>query len=296
MSVRLPSLMHLRCFESAARHESFTAAAGEMGMTQSAISKKVRELEADVGFDLFQRVGRGVTLTAAGRSFSENLAADLNGLRKTIQGAVAAGARKTTLSIGILPTFANLWLIPRLPDFFARHPDIELSLSTQLVPFDFDQEPLDLAFHYGGENWPGTKMLHLFGEKVAPVCSPEFRDAHGLTPDLHELSTAPLLHLASRSNAWPDWLERVSIERDSMLEGKYFDQHSMVISAAIASLGVAIVPLQMVERELSSGELVRLEGPEMETGQSYYLVRPAGRISDPARVFETWVQRQAARR
>ncbi|GAA6199193.1 LysR substrate-binding domain-containing protein [Aquicoccus sp. SU-CL01552] len=295
MSIRLPSLTHLRCFESAARHESFTIAAEDMGMTQSAVSKKIRELEADLGFDMFQRVGRGVALTEAGRRFAENLSADLGGLRKTVQEAVAGGARKTTLSIGILPTFANLWLIPRLPDFLAEHPDIELSLSTRLVPFDFEREPLDLAFHYGGENWPGTRMHHLFGEKVAPVCSPRFREAHGLGADLRNLSDAPVLHLASRTNAWPDWMAQAGIDRAAPLEGRYFDQHSMVISAAIASLGAAIVPMQMVERELASGELVRLGGPEVTTGQSYYLVRPVGRLSEPAEAFEGWVLRQAAR-
>ncbi|MDU8926167.1 LysR substrate-binding domain-containing protein [Alisedimentitalea sp. MJ-SS2] len=295
MSARLPKLMQLRCFETAARHESFTAAAEELGMTQSAISKKIRELETDLGFDLFLRVGRGVVLTAAGRNFADRLASDLNGLRKTVQEAVAAGARKTALSIGILPTFANLWLIPRLPDFFARHPEIELSFSTRLVPFDFDHEPVDLAFHYGRENWPGTQMLHLFGEKVVPVCSPEFRYAHGMENDPGNLSQAPLLHLTSRPRAWSDWIEKAGIHKTSPLEGRYFDQHSMVISAAIASLGAAIVPVQMVARELSSGELVRLDDTEMTTGKSYYLVRQAGPASPPIVAFETWVRKQSAR-
>ncbi|MCP9484149.1 LysR substrate-binding domain-containing protein [Shimia sp. CNT1-13L.2] len=292
MSLRLPSLTHLRCFESAARHQSFTATAEELGMTQGAVSKKIKELETDVGFDLFQRVGRGVVLTAAGRSFAENLTRDLEGLKATVQDAVAAGAGKSTLSIATLPTFANLWLIPRLPAFFELHPEIEVSLSTRLVPFEFDTEPFDLAFHYGTENWPGTTMRHLFGEQMVAVCSPAFRDHHGLD-NLANLDNVPLLHISTRSDSWPDWIERAGGVARPRKDGRYFDQHSMVISAAKASLGAAIVPLVVVAQELEAGHLVRLGETTLTTEKSYYLVRPAGYKSEPARAFETWVTQQA---
>jgi LysR family glycine cleavage system transcriptional activator len=138
-------------------------------------------------------------------------------------------------------------------------------------------------------------MLHLFGESVAPVCAPGFRDCHGLKGDLGNLAEVPLLHLSSRSQAWPEWFGLAGLHRSSVREGRYFDQHSMVIAAAIASLGVALVPLQMIGRELQGGDLVRLDGPVLTTGQSYYLVRPAGSRPDPGRAFEDWVREQVAK-
>ncbi|MGR3760144.1 LysR substrate-binding domain-containing protein [Roseobacteraceae bacterium NS-SX3] len=292
MPFRLPGLTHLRGFEAAARHQSFTAAAEELGLTQSAVSKKIRELETDLGFALFQRAGRGIALTPAGQQFAARISADLSRLQKTVQEAVAAGAGKSVVSVAVLPAFASLWLIPRLPGFFARHPGIELSFATRLEPFDFSREPFDLAFHYGRDNWPGTRMTHLFGERMIPVCAPAFKSAHGLD-DLANLERAPLVHLASRSSAWAGWAAKAGIGTASRRDGLYFDQHAMVISAAAAGLGAALVPLGMAARELESGQLVRLDGPELTTGNSYYLVRPDAAAAAPVLEFEAWVRKEA---
>lgn len=293
--MRLPSLTHLRCFEAAARHQSFTAAGEEIGLTQSAVSKKVKELEVDLGFELFQRVGRGVVLTAAGAGLAQDLAQDLGGLRSSLQKAVAAGAGRSALRIAVLPTFANRWLIPRLPDFFDRHPEIELSLSTRLEPFDFAREPFDLAIHYGSDNWPGARMVVLFGEQMVPVAAPEFFAAHRLAQP-ETLPKVPLVHLDSRSDAWGNWFREAGIQGQPRQDGRYFDQYSMVIGAAVAGLGAAIVPFDMVTGELSSGALKQLPGPGLRSHKRYYLVHPHGPVSDPMQKFKTWMTRQLRRK
>lgn len=289
--MRFPSLTHLRCFESAARHQSFTAAGEEMGLTQSAVSKKVKELETDLGFELFQRVGRGVLLTPAGQGLARDLAQDLGGLRASLQKAVAAGAGRSTLRVAVLPAFANLWLIPRLPDFFVRYPEIELNFATRLEPFDFSSETFDFAIHYGLDNWPGTQMTELFGERVVPVCAPGFFARYQLQ-QVENIPNMPLIHLDSRANAWGDWFHKAGMEGQPRQDGRYFDQHAMVISAAVAGLGAALVPFDMVSREISGGDLVQLEGPVLGSRKRYYLVRPHGSLSQAGKNFETWVKRQ----
>lgn len=289
--MRLPRLTHLRCFESAARHQSFTAAAEELGLTQSAVSKKVKELEADLGFDLFQRSGRGVLLTTAGQGLAADLALDLAGLRATLHKAAAAGAGRSALRLAVLPGFATHWLIPRLPDFFARHPEVELSFSTRLEPFEFARENFDLAVHYGSDNWPGTQMLPLFGEEMVPVCAPGFHAAQGLE-QVQNLAAAPLLHLDSRAGAWTEWFERAGLSVAPRQDGRYFDQHAMVIAAAIAGLGAAIVPYDMVAQNIAAGSLRRIAGPELVSRKRYYLVRPQGELGAAGQKFERWVKKQ----
>lgn len=292
MKHHLPSLMHLRCFERAARHQSFTAAAEELHMTQSAVSKKIRELEADLGIDLFQRSGRGVALTQAGQRFAADLEYDLLNLQNTVQKAVSSGSGKVTLSIATLPTFANLWLIPRLPTFLADHPEIELNFSTRLEPFDFQREPFDLAVHYGLENWPNTRMQHLFGETMAPVCSPGFFERHGLE-QIHKIKDCPLLHLQSRPDVWADWFHTAGYSKPDSREGRYFDQYSMIITAAVAALGAALIPLAMIRRELKDGRLVQIGGPTLTSDKSYFLVRPHGNAGRHIRKFEEWLKKEA---
>ncbi|EBA14719.1 transcriptional regulator, LysR family protein [Roseobacter sp. SK209-2-6] len=289
--MRLPSLTHLRCFEAAARHQSFTSAGEELGLTQSAVSKKIKELETDLGFDLFQRVGRGVVLTSAGQGLAADLAQNLGALRNSLQKAVAAGAGKSALRIAVLPTFANRWLIPRLPDFFDQHPEIELNLLTRLEPFDFTRDPFDLAIHYGFDNWPGAQMSPLFGEQMVPIAAPAFLERHGLT-DPGGLPHVPLLHLDSRSDAWGDWFKSAGISRQMRQDGRYFDQYSMVIAATIAGLGAAIVPIDMVAQELEAGILVQMQGPALVSNKRYFLVRPHGVASEPAQQFELWLRKQ----
>lgn len=265
--MRLPSLTHLRCFEAAARHQSFTAAGEEIGLTQSAVSKKVKELEVDLGFELFQRVGRGVVLTAAGARLAKDLAQDIGSLRNSLQKAVAAGAGRSALRLAVLPTFANRWLIPRLPDFLDRHPDIELNISTRLHPFDFARDPFDLAIHYGSDNWPGARMVELFGEQMVPVAAPGFFETHQLQ-NKSSLPQVPLVHLDSRSDAWGDWFREARVEGQPRQDGRYFDQYSMVIGAAVAALGAAIVPIDMVSDELKAGMLIQVPGPSLRDRKS----------------------------
>ena len=235
----MPSFAVLRSFECAARHESFTAAAEELHLTQSAISRQIKELEAAVGVELFARVGRRVRLTEAGDRFATELTVDLERIRQTVFRAVSAGERNKALRIATLPTFATRWLVPRLADFERRHPGTEINLTARLDRFDFAAEHFDAAIHFGAPNWPGAEAERLCDEVVVPVATSSFAAEHGLnTPD--DLLAAPLIHLETRPTAWNQWFALVGIDGIGAVHGKQFSQFSMVIAGALASLGACL--------------------------------------------------------
>ncbi len=289
----LPSHSVLRSFECAARRQSFTQAAEELHLTQSAISRQVKELERAIGTDLFRRVGRRVVLTDAGRNLARDLSIDLENIRQSVLRAIAAGDRGMSLRIGVLPTFASRWLIPRLPDFSVRHPRIILNLATRLKPFDLDRERFDLAIHFGAQDWPDTKMQRLFGEEMVPVCAPAFRAAHAITHE-HQIQDVPLLHLRTRPLAWANWFENAGLDERGARSGGQFDQFSMLIAGAVASLGAALLPRYMIERELGNESLVPLSDRVLETSNAYYLVAPAGSTQPHVQEFSAWLTSSVA--
>ncbi|SJM30287.1 LysR substrate-binding domain-containing protein [Mesorhizobium delmotii] len=290
----LPSYALLRSFECAARHDSFTQAAEELRLTQSAISRQVKELEEMIGVTLFRRVGRRVTLTEAGKRFAADLAVDLENVKQSVVRAIAAGERNSTLRIGILPTFASRWLIPRLATFLNDHPNIDIRLETRTLPFDLTRERFDVAIHFGKANWPDARMNKLFDEEMLPVASPKFRDTYMVTEPAR-LAAAPLLHLITRESAWIDWFAMNGISDKRLLSGQHFDQFSMIISAAASSLGAALLPRYLIERELEQGILIPLSDTPLKTQNSYFVVSPAGDVNPQLNTFSRWLISTARR-
>lgn len=289
--ILLPSLTALRSFECAARHGSFTLAAEELHLTQSAVSRQVKELELTIGTPLFHRIGRRVVLTDAGRGLADELAVELENIRHTLLRAVAAGSVGSSLRVATLPTFATRWLIPRLADFERRHPGIEVNLNTRLEPFDMARERFDLAIHYGAEDWPGCQLERLCEEVVIPVVNPEL--LRRLAPTAPgDLVKAPLLHLESRPQAWGEWFQRAGIAVPPFLPGKRFDQFGMIIAAIQAGLGVGLIPRYLIETELVSGGLVQTMGPELRSAGAYWIARPLGVDNANARLFSAWMHGQ----
>lgn len=291
----LPSFNVLRSFESAARFESFTLAAEELNLTQSAISRHIKELETVLGFEVFRRSGRRVILTKAGSNLADDLTVDLDRIKSTLFKAVSSGSEKASLKIATLPTFASRWLIPRLPDFQEKHPGIEINLSTRMKTFDFQHENFDLAIHFGENNWPDTDMTKLCDELLLPVCSPGFVKKHKIS-EVSDVFSAPLLHISTRPNAWNQWLKKEGYPSETLLPGKRFDQFSMVISGALASIGVGLVPDYHIERELEAGSLVALRDEPLRTEMSYFLVTPEGQHDDKVAIFNAWIATQVRQR
>lgn len=284
-----PSHSVLRSFASAARHQNFTQAAEELHLTQSAISRQVKELEDIIGTALFRRTGRRVLLTKAGQTLAEELSIDLENIHQTIMRAVSAGRKGSAIRMAVLPGFASRWLIPRLPEFSQIYPDIEVSMSTRLKPFDMNREHFDLAVHFGADDWPDTDMRELCTETMIAVVSPEFKKRFKVT-GVNRLTKVPLLHMETRPMIWRQFFHQNSIDGEVARAGRYFDQFSMIIAGAIASLGAALIPTYLIEHELEAGQLLPVGKATVTTKNSYYLVTPFNRENAEVDLLCNWMK------
>ena len=288
----LPSLSSLQAFEASARHLSFTRAAEELNLSQGAISRQVSALEQSLGIALFERIRQRIVLTQAGKAYAEDVREALGRISAATLNAIAFKGTGGSLELAILPTFGTRWLIPRLPDFSHRHPEVTLNFSTRIVPFDFSRDPLDAAIHFGDAVWPGAVMHRLMGETIVPVASPALVERLGLhAPE--DVLRAPLLRQATRPRAWGEWLAAQGLEPERALNGPSFEQFAMVAQAAVAGLGLAIVPRFLVEDELKSGALTIPIARPIESKQAYWLVYPEQKKDRPALIaFREWLLAQ----
>ncbi len=289
----LPSLQELVAFEAAGRYGSFTQAAEELNLTQSAVSKQIRQVEEALNIPLFERVRGGVVLTSAGRAYFTATQEVLRRLETSTHAAVASAGSETVLNLAVLPTFATRWLIPRLPQF-ASLGGGTVNLATRLEPFAFEETNFDLAIHYGAPHWPNAHSEYLFDEVVAPVASPSYL-GHKPLHRPKDLQRATLLQLSTRPAQWADWFQNVGVDCAHPLRGPLFDQFSMTVQAAIASLGVALVPLFLVQDEVAAGKLVILFDRPVRGPSAYYAVVPSGKRHDPLVLrFLAWLLDQAS--
>lgn len=288
----LPAMSVLAAFESAARLGSFTAAAAELHLTQSAVSRQIRSLEDLLGAALFVRERQTVRLTPAGEAYAQEIRRALQQIATATLG-FRANPQGGTLNLAILPTFGTRWLAPRLPRFQTAHPGITINLSTRLAPFDFQAEALDAAIHFGAPEWPGAKLDFLMNETVVPACSPALRARYKLRKPA-DLLRAPLMHLVSRPDAWERWLQAAGVEFDEV-HGMLVDQFAVAAQAAIAGLGVALLPTFLIEAELARQDLVRAVDRPMESAGGYYLAWPVGRSTyPPLQAFRQWIRDEVA--
>ena len=287
--VPLPSLDALRAFQSAARHQSFSKAASDLNVTQGAISRQIRVLESRLGVLLFQRVRRRVVLTDSGHAYLLEVRRLLSDLESATLRLTTIGERANVLHLAVQPGVATHWLIPRLPDFFTKYPNVSVSCSVRQAPFDFSTEPFDAAFHLGAPTWPNAVLYPVMNECLVPVCTPAFRATYGIRR-VADLTRTPLLQLATRPAAWSSWFETAKLPTANAFHGLVFDNLAMLAAAASARLGVALLPTFLVEAELADGRLVALARPQ-QTRDSYYLVVPEAKAASPrVSAFVQWIE------
>ncbi|MBN4055229.1 LysR family transcriptional regulator [bacterium AH-315-K03] len=195
----LPSISMLMALDAAARTGSFTAAARELNLTQGAVSRQISALENQLDVMLFKREKKSICLTDAGKMYTQEIHDALQAIRNASLNAMT-NPLNGNLNLAILPTFGTRWLMPRFPDFLAKNPDITVNFVSKLSPFDFQQENLHAAVHYGLPDWPGTHSTFLMREEAVPVCSPEYLKKNPIKYP-SDLAALPLLHLATRSDA-----------------------------------------------------------------------------------------------
>lgn len=293
MSKRLvPSMTALQCFEAAARHLSFTRAAEELHLTQSAVSKQVAQLEEMLRHHLFLRIRRRLQLTPAGALYLAEVNKILTQVDMSSRYVLTYGTQTEVLKVATQPSFGVRWLIPHLKGFGKRHPNIHLDIRNEMEPFALLQGSADVVFFYGQGTWPGATCLELFGEEVVPVCAPELLQDRTL-PDASAVAELVLLQSTSRPQAWHEWFLEQGLHTDNSYHGPRFDTFYMALSAAQAGCGVALVPRYLVAKELAEGSLVLAWDHAMKSNGAHYLAYAEHAAEVPkVRALVEWVREQ----
>jgi LysR family glycine cleavage system transcriptional activator len=281
----LPSLNGLRAFEAAARHMSFTRAAAELNVTQTAISHQIRRLEEQLGIPLFVRRNRALALTRQAEDYLPSIRSAFEDLRR----ATARLRRPENEGLLLVSTTASLatkWLVTRVAAFQDAHPGMEVRITTSTDLVDFQRDEVDMAVRYGRGAWPGLRADWLMEEDSFPVCSP----ALGLhRPE--DLVNHPLLHLTTSRDNWQLWLTAAGLPASIAAQrGLIFDQAFMVVQAAIEGLGVAMGRRHLVEADIAAGRLVAPFDTVLPLDAGWYVVAPVATANAPkiAR-FRDWL-------
>jgi LysR family transcriptional regulator, glycine cleavage system transcriptional activator len=290
MTVRLPSLNGLRAFEAAARHLSFTRAASELNVTQTAISHQIKRLEEELGIRLFIRQNRALELTAEARDYLPGIRAAFNDLRLATDRLLQKGD-DNVLTVSTLASFAAKWLLPRLSAFQEAHPGIDVRITTSTSLVDFARDNVDAAIRYGRGQWPGVRSTWLMADEVFPVCSPELLKGKHPLRQPEDLRHHVLLNTSSFDDDWRQWLTAAGLPPNiSGQRGIAFDQIFMTVQAAIDGVGVAMGRTSYVRDDIAKGRLVVPFDIALPVDAGFYLVSPEGGIDRPKlRAFRQWL-------
>ncbi|ASW03197.1 LysR substrate-binding domain-containing protein [Paraburkholderia aromaticivorans] len=288
-----PSVTELLAFTSAAKHLNFSRAARELGLTPSAVSRQIASLETSFGVQLFIRDGRELVLTRAGNLYRARVGNPLREIGNASLELMSAAGQSDLLTIASVPTFTTKWLIPRLPDFLSRTPGVTISFSRHLAHGDMFPLDLDAAIRYGDGSWEGVQCDYIDGRTFLLVCAPDYRHRNPLRQP-QDAARAPRLLHGQAERVWGQWAERYGVCDMHVLAGPRFEQYSVLIQAAQAGLGLALIPAFLVRDDLAAGTLVEPLTAPIDVDHGHYLCYFAERIeSQPSlRRFREWMLSQ----
>ena len=294
----LPPLAQLEAFEAAARHLSFTRAADELALTQSAVSRQIAALESFFGVPLFQRLHRALRLSDAGLVLQRAVLEVLQQLHE-VSGALRGPTRLKTVVVTTTAGFAGLWLIPRLAGFTESRPDVDVRISASNTVMNLNRDGIDVAIRYDTEEGAGTQGVRLFGEVVLPVCSPRLlRDASRALKTPQDLRHHCMLHMdtgpGSQLLEWPMWLRAMKIDALKPASVLHFSMYDQMIQAAVNGQGVALGRLPLLNSLLAQRKLVAPFKKSVASPRSYYVFRSdASRAKAEVNQFLAWLQAEA---
>jgi LysR family transcriptional regulator, glycine cleavage system transcriptional activator len=278
MPRRMYPLNALRAFEAAARHLSFVKASEELSVTPAAVSHQVKRLEEYLGLPLFRRLRRGLLLTESGQSLLSELREVFLGLDKAMERVIDSGSRGT-ITLSVAPTFAVMWLIPRLQKFYTLHPDIDVRISTGLGLVDFQRDDFDAAIRLGSGHWFGLEAIKLFDESVTPMCSPRLLEGPDALKSPDDLRKHVLLHNHSMdydpdAPTWETWLEAAGASGVDASRGTHFSLPDHGLQASIDGAGVVLGWRSLAAKDVAAGRVVEPFDLTLSLGSSFYLVYP----------------------
>lgn len=298
MRTRPLPLGHLRAFEAVARHLNFRAAADELALTQSAVSRQIQGIEADVGLPLFRRHTRAVELTAAGAQLLQACAPAMERIDASVRQIRQSSGRRS-VSVTTFASFASMWLIPRLEAFQRAHPDIDLRIDASDHTVDLATADVDLALRYGPSQRMPAAAVRLFGEQLTPVLSPWLQQAMPINTmsDLAQHTLIEAIDIPHQERlSWRGWFGRRGATDVQPKRWITFNYALQITQAALAGQGVALARTPMVAEQLACGDLIEpLPRCRAETGLSYWLL--AARAAEEraeVQAFRSWLLAQAA--
>ncbi|HSK40900.1 MAG TPA: LysR substrate-binding domain-containing protein [Arenibaculum sp.] len=296
---RLPPLQTLAFFEAAGRLLNFSAAARELGVTQSAVSHQIAWLETDLGTTLFRRLHRGVVLTADGTRLFETTREALDAIHAAAS-AIRTGSGRSVLNVATDFGFAAWWLMPRLSTLRTIMPDLDVRIVTAQSEIDIRREAVDIAIAFGDGRWPGCEAERLFPEIVLPICSPGFKLARRGAGAPRDLLSLPLLHLESIVPAnwltWADWFALHRLPLPSSGHDLTFNNYPLVLQAALMGQGVALGWVPLVDDLIRGGQLVPLLDLPVRTDRGYFIVEyNRGRPDKWRDLFRRWINDESRR-
>lgn len=284
-----PSMSLLLAFEASARHQSFTRAAEELSLTQSAVSRQVQTLEAMLGVALFVRDGKRIICTDAALAYMTEVGAALTLIRNATLQVLATEASGKRLRVATLPTFGAKWLLPRLHRLYRAHPELAIDLHSRIEEIDFSSQPIDAAITVGDGRWPNVVAHRLYAEELVLIGSPAVltakikrrrtgsasgrADDPTLRPTVAMLEGLTLLRVSSFPDAWREWCAHCGLPHAALRLGPSFELTSHLIQAVVAGIGVGLVPRMLVEDELNDGRLRSPFAP-VPSSRSYYFTYP----------------------
>ncbi|NYZ17086.1 transcriptional regulator GcvA [Azospirillum sp. RWY-5-1] len=287
MAFRLPPLHTLRLFEAAARHLSFKLAADELCVTPSAVSHGIRALEEWLGAELFLRGSRGLRLSEVGTAYLREVRHALEVLAAASDGVRRRSARGH-VRISVAPTFAGRWLLPALPAFKERYPEVAVSIDTSHRVVEFPRDGVDLGIRLATGPWPGLVAVPLLRERLVPVCAPALA---ARIRRVEDLTAVPLLHVSSASEDWQWWLGEAGHPELTAPAALVFDEIRLAMDAAVRGMGVAIGRRPTIDPELEDGRLVEALPISVPARSHYWLVGGAGALERPElRAFCGWLE------
>jgi LysR family transcriptional regulator, glycine cleavage system transcriptional activator len=286
----LPSLNGLRAFEAAARHMSFTLAAAELNVTQTAISHQIRRLEEQIGLPLFIRRNRELALTREAQDYLPLVRSAFQDLRQAT-ARLRRPDHDALLTVSTTASLATKWLVSRVAAFQDAHPGIEIRITTSAHLVDFRRDEVDMAVRFGRGHWPGLRADWLMAEHIFPVCSPALLNSGKPLRRPQDLAHHTLLHTMVSREDWQLWLTAAGLPVSiAARRGLTFDQGFMAVQAATEGLGVALGRTHLVEADIAAGRLVAPFDMELPQDAGYYVVTPETTAEAPKiALFRQWL-------
>lgn len=284
----LPTIGELVVFSACVRTGATTLASEELGLTQSAVSRALSSLEHRLGVRLFHRIRQRLVLSDAGRAFFPEIDRLVQHLRQASIAVMAFGGRSDVVRLAVLPTIGTTWLIPRLVGFRHAYPDVTIDIVARLDPVNFEDEPFDAALQRRDMRSAGVHHDDIMDERLIVVASPKLLSSPVADSDLVRL---PLLQQTTRPTLWLDWFRDTDVDPRSILRGDRFQHFGMLIAAAVAGLGVALVPERTVAAEMAESKLLAASHRQLSVGESYSLLYPQRSTHNPAfQAFHAWLR------